>query len=479
MRKFDTKIQHLRNKVLREVARSEWQDTLLEDLPDIPKKIIPGNTPTGRCCVYKERAILAENEKMALGGNKSNPNIIEVMDIACDECPQGGYQVTDSCRGCYAHRCMDACKVKAIYIDANQKAHIDKSKCINCGLCAKLCPFSAIKNHVRPCENACKLKAISADPQTGAAAIDVSKCNECGACEYQCPFGAIADKSSIVEVVRLLKNAPAQDYRVYAVVAPSIASQFKYAQAGQVFTGIRALGFYEIKEAALGADMVAKHEAKEWAEKGFLTSSCCPAFVKYVKQSFPALAKHVSTTLSPAAMISKAIKEGDEKAKVVFIGPCTAKKSEIKGYDEPYIDYVLTFEELQALFHSKDMDITQLQAEKLTGASSYGRNFAASGGVAGAVAQALKEMGSTLPFKPVACNGIEECRMALLKASKGVLDGNFIEGMACVGGCIGGAGNLTHSERNRVDVMKDAQAGYPTIGEAIENAGTRCALNEE
>ncbi len=471
MRKFDTKIQHLRNRVLREVARSEWNDTLEEDLPVIPKKIIPGNTPVGRCCVYKERAILAENERMALGGDKSNPNIIEVMDIACDECPQGGYQVTDSCRGCYAHRCVDACKVKAIVIDANQKARIDKTKCINCGLCAKYCPFSAIKNHIRPCENACKLKAISADVETGAASIDISKCNECGACEYQCPFGAIADKSSIVEVVRLIKGSNGnQDYRVYAVVAPSIASQFKYAQAGQVFAGIRALGFYDIKEAALGADMVAKEEAKEWAEKGFLTSSCCPAFVKYVRQQFPAMADKISHTLSPAAMISKVVKEKDALAKVVFIGPCTAKKSEIKGYEEPYVDYVLTFEELQALFHSKDMDITELPLEKLIGASSYGRNFAASGGVAGAVAQALKEMGIDAPFKPIACNGIEECKIALLKASKGVLDGNFIEGMACVGGCIGGAGNLTHGERNRVDVVKDAQAGYPTIGAAIDNA---------
>ncbi len=471
MRKFDTKIQHLRNKVLREVARSEWQDTLLEDLPAIPKKIIPGNTPVGRCCVYKERAILSENEKMALGGDKTNPNIIEVMDIACDECPQGGYQVTDSCRGCYAHRCVDACKFNAIYIDANQKAHIDKSKCTNCGLCAKYCPFSAIKNHIRPCENACKLKAISADPKTGAASIDISKCNECGACEYQCPFGAIADKSSIVEVVRLIKGSENnQKYRVYAVVAPSIASQFKYAQLGQVFTGIRALGFYDIKEAALGADMVARHEAKEWAEKGFLTSSCCPAFVKYAKQQFPAMAKHISTTLSPAAMISKFVKEEDSLAKVVFIGPCTAKKSEIKGYEEPYIDYVLTFEELQALFHSKDMDITEMEGEKLVGASAYGRGFAVSGGVAGAVAQALKEMGITTPFKPIACNGIEECRMALLKASKGVLDANFIEGMACVGGCIGGAGNLTHGEKNRVDIVKDAQAGYATIAEAVDSA---------
>ena len=134
MRKFDTKVQHLRNKVLREVARSEWNDSLEKDLLSIPEKIIPGKTPLSRCCVYKERAILAENEKMAMGGNPQNPNVIEVMGLACDECPQGGYQVTDSCRGCLAHRCVDSCAKKAIIIDSEQKAHIDKSKCVNCGL---------------------------------------------------------------------------------------------------------------------------------------------------------------------------------------------------------------------------------------------------------------------------------------------------------------------------------------------------------
>lgn len=100
MRKFDTKVQYLKYKVLREVAREAWNDTLLEHLVDIPKKIVPGNTPTMRCCVYKERAILAERVKLAMGGCKENHNVIEVIDTACDECPMGGYEVTNACRGC-------------------------------------------------------------------------------------------------------------------------------------------------------------------------------------------------------------------------------------------------------------------------------------------------------------------------------------------------------------------------------------------
>ena len=144
MRKFDTKVQHLKYKVLREVARQAWADRLLETALDIPKMIVPGKEPTMRCCVYKERAILGERVKLAMGGDKINPNVIEVIDIACDECPVGGYEVTDACRGCLAHRCEDVCKRGAITFDRHQRAYIDKSKCVECGACAKVCPYGII-----------------------------------------------------------------------------------------------------------------------------------------------------------------------------------------------------------------------------------------------------------------------------------------------------------------------------------------------
>ena len=262
MRKFDTKVQHLKYKVLREVARQAFNGTLLENMMDIPKVIVPGKEPTMRCCVYKERAILSERVKLAMGGDKSNPNVIEVIDIACDECPVGGYEVTDACRGCIAHRCEDVCKRGAITFDHNQKAHIDKTKCVECGMCAKVCPYMAIVNRKRPCVMSCKVKAISMDEQK-AAKIDNSKCISCGACVYQCPFGAIMDKSYILNVIDMLQKAQKQGTRVYAVVAPSVSSQFTYAKLGQVITGIKQLGFYAVVEAALGADMVAYEECKE------------------------------------------------------------------------------------------------------------------------------------------------------------------------------------------------------------------------
>lgn len=465
MRKFDTKVQHLKYKVLREVAREAWNDTLLENVFDIPKKIAPGNTPTMRCCVYKERAILSERVKLAMGGDKDNPNVIEVIETACDECPMGGYEVTNACRGCLAHRCEDVCKRGAISFDHQHVAHIDKTKCIDCGACAKVCPYTAIISRKRPCENACKIKAVTMN-ENKAAKIDNSKCTSCGACVYQCPFGAISDKSFILNVIDMLKK---QDSKIYAIVAPSISSQFTYAKLGQVITGLKKLGFHTVVEAALGADIVAMSESKELAEKGFLTSSCCPAFVSYVEKSFPALAPYVSHNLSPMGAIAKYIKDTTPGAKTVFIGPCTAKKMEVqKETVKPYVDAAMTFEELQALFDSRDIDITTLEEGVLDNASYFGRIFARCGGLSDAVTEALKEQNITFDLKPIACDGIEACRTALLKKSKNVLDANFIEGMACIGGCIGGAGCLTHGEKNKAEVDKyGKEAHEKTITDAI------------
>ena len=470
LRKFDTKVQYMKYKVLREVARLAWDGTLDQHLLDIPKTIVPGREPTMRCCVYKERAILAERVKLAMGGDPENPNVIEVLDIACDECPAGGYTGSEDCRGCLAHRCEDVCPRGAIRFDAHQKAIINKEKCVNCGRCASVCPYSAIKNHKRPCENACKVGAISMNERRDAT-IDNDKCIACGACVYQCPFGALSEKSYILDVIRLLReSAETNAFLVYAAVAPSISSQFTYAKLGQVITGIKTLGFHTVVETALGADMVAFQEARELVEKGLLTSSCCPAFVRYIETAFPALLPYVSHNLSPMAEIGRAIKHGDPTAKVVFIGPCTAKKAELRRPGvAPYVDSVITFEELQALFDSRELELSTLHEDVLDNASYYGRIFARSGGLSDAAAEALREQGEeAFTVQPVVCDGIEECKKALLKLSRKVQNGNFIEGMACVGGCIGGAGCLTHGEKNRAEVDKYGREAYEkTIKDAI------------
>ncbi len=471
MRKFDTKVQHLKYKVLREVAKQAWNDTLLENVLNIPDILAPGKTPTIRCCVYKERAILSERVKLAMGGDKENPNVIEVMTLACDECPVGGYDVTNACRGCLAHRCEDVCKFDAISFDENHVAHIDKAKCKECGACAKVCPFSAIIKRKRPCQNACKVNAISMN-EDKSAKIEEGKCIACGACVYQCPFGAISDKSYILEVINILKEAKEKNEKVYAVVAPAISSQFTYAKLGQVVTGLFELGFDKVVEAALGADMVARAESLELYEKKFLLSSCCPSFVSFIEKNFPDMKENISHNLSPMATVSKEIKEREERARVIFIGPCTSKKAEIKKDSvKDYVDSVLTFEELQALFDSRDIDITTLPESELSDASYFGRIFARCGGLADAVAQGLKEHGiSDFELKAASADGIEGCKLTLLKKNKGLIDANFIEGMACTGGCVGGAGCLTHGEKNRLKVDQHGkEAKEKTIKEAIEN----------
>ena len=463
MRNFDTEVQFLKYRVLKSVSRRAFNGTLLKELPNIPNEIIPGPKPTTRCCIYKERAIVNERIKLALGGNPDNPNVIEVINIACDECPVAGYKVTEACRGCIAHRCEVACKFGAIYFDRNQKAHIDKDKCVECGACSKVCPYSAIANHKRPCEVACKVKAITMD-NNHTAVINNDKCIQCGACVYQCPFGAIVDKSYILDAIEMLKNKE----EVYAIVAPSISAQFVYATLGQVVSGIKELGFTGVIEAALGADLVAYYEAIELAEKGFLTTSCCPAFVDFIKKNFPDLEKHISHNLSPMAMIAKVIKEARPNAKTVFIGPCTAKKAEAQKEEvKKYVDCVLTFEELIALFGAQNLDIKTLEESPLEDATLFGRSFARSGGVTEAVIQSLKEQNLNFDLNPITCDGIENIRLVLAKSNKGLIDNNFIEGMVCSGGCIGGPCALTHATKDRS--LIDKHASKTSKKEILEN----------
>ncbi len=466
MKLFDNKVQETKYKVLREVAYQAWKGNhAFSEFNEIANNVIPKDEPPQSCCIYKDRAVVAERIEKALGGSEKNKNIVQVIDIACDECPEAGYVVTDLCRGCLAHSCLQSCPRDAIVIDEHQHAHIDKSKCIECGKCARACQYSAIHNFQRPCERACKVNAISMGPG-GEASIDYDKCINCGACVYHCPFGATVDVSSIVDVIdeirKVEKNTDPR--KVIAIVAPSIASQFVYAGLGQVITGIKELGFDEVLEVAVGAEMVAYKEGLELVEKGFLTSSCCPAFVKYIETKHPNMVEHISHNLSPMAELGKHIKSIHPDAVVVFVGPCIAKKAEVRLEKvNKYVDYALTFEELQALFDSKNIDIRELKWTEWNQASYYGRNFARAGGVATAVEQMLKELREDdFEFNPIACDGIDKCKVALLKASKGLLPNNFIEGMACTGGCIGGSGNLVRYE-NTPSKMTDHIEGATAI----------------
>lgn len=448
---FDTNVQYIKYRVLREVIRRAYEGGLDQAYIEIPKLISPGPKPEMRCCIYKERAIIQERIHMAMGGDADNPNVVQVMDIACDECPAGGMYVTPACRGCLMHACKDVCPKGAITI-VDHHAVIDKSKCIECGKCTQACPYHAIIAQHRPCMVSCKVKAISIN-ELGKAVIDNDRCISCGACVYKCPFGAITDKSMVLDIIRMLQDSEANhNYKVYAVIAPAIIGQCRFGRPTQVVNAIHQLGFHQVVEAALGADMTLYREAHEWNEKKLMTTSCCPSFVAYIEKHFPTLKEHISSSPSPMIATAELIKRSDPTAKVVFIGPCASKKMEYTlEKTHGLIDCAMSFEELQAFVDARGIDTTQCEDTELDNASFYGRIFAKSGGLTQGL-QAVAESEGIEGVKPCIMNGIDQCKAQLTLLKVGKSQFNFFEGMACEGGCVGGPLSITHSPRNTFDV---------------------------
>nr|WP_312579508.1 4Fe-4S dicluster domain-containing protein [Sedimentibacter sp.] len=469
-KKFDNHAQYIKYKVLKEVIKSEKLGVLTNDLLSIPERIIPGPEANTRCCIYKERAIIGDRIKNVLSA--SNDKIVSIINLACDECPVYRFSVTEACRGCLAHHCQENCPVGAIDI-IDKRAHINQEKCIECGKCRNVCPFEAISDVKRPCKTSCKVGALNIDPETKKAIIDEDSCINCGACVSRCPFGAITDNSHALDIMKIIRESEHNTkYKVYCIVAPSIAAQFPDAEIDNIVSAIKKLGFYEVVEAAIGADMVANYEARlleqELKHKSFITSSCCPSFVSYIKLKYPELVDNISSSVSPMIATARLIRETDKNAKIIFIGPCVAKKAEI-GYDnlKDDIQYSMSFEELLAFLDAYEIDPVECQGSPLDNASYFGRIFAHSGGVTKAIKNSIEEQNLNIDLKPVVCDGLEECDKALRLAKLGKLNGNFIEGMACKGGCVNGPVSLykkqsgtniidTHANKAREKSIKDS-----------------------
>ncbi len=451
MIKFDNHVQYIKYSVLKEVIKAHLSENLTKDMLNIPRVIIPGPKAETRCCIYKERAVITERVKQIF--YEYNDYVINTIDIACDECPVDRFSITEACRGCLAHHCKDNCPVDAIDIH-NKRAHINQEKCIECGKCKKVCPFDAISDIKRPCRKSCKVDAILIDPITKKASIDRAKCIACGACISKCPFGAITDKSHILNIINLIKKSNDNSkYKVYCIIAPAIAAQFPKNSIEQVVEALKKLGFYNVVEAAVGADIIAQHETahlvEELKHKNFVTSSCCPAFVSLIKNKYSELEENISSAVSPMIAIARLIKYTDPNSKVIFIGPCVAKKEEV-SYEQYKndIEYAMSFEELQAFLDAKNIDVNSCDETPLENASKFGRIFARSGGLTEAIKQAILENQYAIDLKPVICNGLAECEKALKLAKIGKLNGNFIEGMVCEGGCVNGPVSLNKTVSN-------------------------------
>ncbi len=456
MRKFDNHVQKIKNEILREVSYHALNDSLEENISRIPFIVNPGPEPRFRCCVHHERAVSMERITMALGGNPDDKNVVEVLESACDQCPVNRYVVTETCRGCIAHSCKQSCPVDAIYF-TNNKATIDYHKCIECGKCKKSCPYNSIADVMRPCRKECPTGAIQINEQKKAV-IDADKCIACGQCVYGCPFGAIQEKSEIVQVIKEINR---NSQHVYAALAPAFATQFDYAELGQVVTAIKLIGFRDVVEVALGADFILEKESEELLERKqqgeIMSSSCCPSYVNYVKMQYPELKGMISNTISPMAATTKLIKNVDPEARVVFIGPCIAKKME-KDQNEG-ADFVLTFEELAALIDAKEIDLDRLESAQLNNASAFGRQFASSGGVSDSIKKHIEILyGQTIEV--AVGDGIEECDRLLKLKKYNRLKVDFIEGMACKGGCIKGPVTMHHGTKDLKALEKYTNSAF-------------------
>ena len=457
---YDNDAKQLKFEVLKKVAELAYAGELEEKTDQIPYDIIPGTVAKYRCCVYKEREIIRERVIVAKGRNlPSNANgegAVTVLPAACEGCPINRFTVTANCQRCMAKKCVAACPFGAISV-TGKGAYIDPAKCKECGRCAAACPYNAISDTMRPCLRSCPVDAISIDSNSKQATIQYERCIGCGACSSSCPFGAISDTSSIVPVIEEIKKGRS----VYAMFAPALEGQFGTATVGMLKAAIRKLGFKDVFEVALGADAVAQHEAHELVEaveRGEqMTTSCCPAFVSMIRKHFPQLESKISSTVSPLVATARYIRTLEDNSLVVFIGPCIAKKQEIKIVDDT-ADYVITFEELAAMFAAKDIEPTEEAPNEQEG-SRFGKGFAQSGGVAASVMQVLKEEGIDLDVTCQACNGAKECKKYLMIMKAGKLPANILEGMACEGGCVAGPGAVLPVQRvikNRVKLMQAA-----------------------
>ena len=450
----DVTVLNIKHKVLQEVAKLAYDKKLEEGKELLPFQMIPGPKARFRCCIYKEREIIRQRVRL------QSDSMIQVISSACEECSIARYVVTDNCRKCMKRSCQQACRFGAISM-GKDRAYIDPSQCKECGLCSKACPYNAIADLMRPCKRACPVDAMSFD-ENGICVIDEEKCIQCGHCIHSCPFGAIGSKTFVVDIINdMLAGKP-----VYAMVAPATEGQFgKDISMTSIREALKKIGFKDMIEVGLGGDMTAAAEAEEWAEAAKdgkkKTTSCCPAFVNMVKKHFPEVWDCVSTTVSPMCAVSRMIKAKEPEAVTVFIGPCVAKKSECQDKSiEGNADYVLTYGELSSIMKARNVKFEPAENDSQE-ASIYGKKFANAGGVTAAVIQCLEETQGDADLKVRTCNGAAECKTALTLLKLGRLPEDFIEGMVCEGGCVGGPSQ----HRTEKAAMKDRNA---LLGEADE-----------
>ena len=471
MRGIPSLITDIRKKVFTEVARMAYDGGDYSAAEDLPFKIVPGDQPLHRESIFLERAIAGERVRVAMGlgirpiqtrslmtegmdaaavaEQYYEPPLVNIIPYACHACPTNQYVVTAHCQNCLAASCQKVCPKGAVSF-VNGKSVIDQSKCIKCGKCAAACSYNAIIHMERPCAASCGMDAIGSD-EHGRATINQDKCVACGQCLVSCPFGAIVDKGQIFQVIQSILRGD----KVIAIVAPAFIGQFSgIASPGKFISAMKQLGFARVVEVAIGADICTIEEANDFLkhvpeEQPYMATSCCPAWHSMISKLFPSEKKNISMTLTPMVFTARLMKKKYPGCKVVFVGPCAAKKLEAIREDiRSDVDFVLTFEELMGMFEAKEINFSQIQEMyDLNEGTGAGRGFAVSGGVAGAVANLIHEQHPDMELKIAHAEGLRDCRKLMMLAKAGKYNGYLLEGMACPGGCVAGPGTLLPVEK--------------------------------
>jgi [FeFe] hydrogenase (group B1/B3) len=470
----------IRRELLERTARMIFNETLLEEIDQIPMAMRPRGSDSFRCCIYRDRALIKFKIMAMLGFEceteadeitplsdfvlqsfvkpASEREIMHVVEDACHGCQQNNYVVTNMCRGCLGRPCEVNCPKDAI-VFVGSRAMIDTNKCISCGICEGVCPYHAIIYAPVPCEEACPVDAITKN-ERGKETIDFDKCTYCGKCLLACPFGAIVEETHLFDLIFSIKRKK----KIVALLAPSVVAQFKCSME-QMKQALLGAGFHDVLYVAEGADITAQEEAAEFlAQDGkLMTTSCCPSFVQMIDKHIPSLKENVSHTLSPMVYSAKLSKQRFPDAQTVFIGPCLAKKAESFAVRE--VDRVINFEELEAMLNAIGIDPTTISGNEteqslsanIIAGTANGWGFAVSGGVLGAVKRHLPE---GTDIKPLTINGLDKKSIKLLATVNRTDQYNFIEGMSCEGGCVGGCYISVKPQvaQNRMEQIKKRQS---------------------
>lgn len=472
---FTNNVMIVRHGLLANLVKLWKENRLLEEIDRLPITLSPRRSkPKGRCCIHKERAVLkyktlpllgfdmsdevdeltplSEYAKRALFRSENDKeNLMCVIDEACSSCVSVNYEITNLCRGCVARSCYMNCPKDAIRFKKNGQAEIDHDTCISCGKCHQSCPYHAIVYIPIPCEEVCPVKAISKD-EYGVEHIDESKCIYCGKCVNACPFGAIFEISQVFDILQCIRKGE----EVIAIVAPSIRAQFGVS-IEQVYGGLKEVGFTDVIEVAQGAMETTRREAAELIEKlhegqPFMTTSCCPSYIQLVEKHIPDMKKYVSSTGSPMYYAARIAKEKYPNAKIVFVGPCVAKRKEVKM--DPCVDYTLTFEEVASIFTGMDINLETTRPYSIVfNSSREAHGFAQAGGVVNAVKVCLDKQ----EVNAIQIANLNKKNVALLRAyaKTGKVPGQFVEVMACEGGCVTGPCVYGDKSAGQKQMMKE------------------------